>query len=160
MKKLLFVVMSFVVGCATLTCSPTSIEPVIEQTVFDNFTSCCDTSVANPDQARCKTFIPTQFILKNLTGVIFANEHYGPDVIYIGLEQAYNLGVDRHKYLAWYQQGGRLIACNLPPSLKKTSTDVNVKFDVNVYYEPPYRSGDPDGSNGHIFELIRLEVLK
>jgi hypothetical protein len=145
----------------TSNCSTNTVIEQSEQLVFENLKSCiCDTSISNQYQKECKESLSDRFIIKNLSGIIYAND-IRPNVIVIDYEVAKLIEVDKNRFPVWAKLQEYVLACNLPYQLKKTSTDMKVKFDINIFYESPPMAGKSiPQSNGYLVELLRIEIIK
>jgi hypothetical protein len=163
---LTLIVCSFLI----VSCKTTKKEPLPEpeQLLFENIPpfKCYDVSNTDYEKGLCDQLFKDRFIVKNLTGTIFAdntNKDAGNYVIIFLDEKSYkSIVVDKARFPHCNGTMEILRAYNCPAKLKKNlKNDIKVKIDINLFYSDVAKNGL---SNAEIpctpIDLLRIEILK
>ena len=130
--------------------------------VYENFTACeCDTTIKNEYRNECKIALSNRMIVKGLKGYILPKSNPLDKLDNIVLDKNQVILADSKNFPKWPPPDFILGVCNLPNELSNSTSKINVKIDINIFYEGiSVGVPKPQTFGGYSVELLRLEITK
>jgi hypothetical protein len=135
MNKHILLTISYLFIWGLITCKPKKVEPIVEQTFFEDFESCeVDLATVNDSAtlALLKLMKTDSVVLKNIKGRL--------NLVYIVPTDSLRLLINQIRFPEW-GNGHLLYACNTPKEIKNSEYNYDIEYDCVFYQFGPVLPG-------------------